>query len=789
MDGTHGTIPARVSIRRTFLVLLGLAAMCLANPSSVAQQSGNRQLIANVFFEGVQNLPVDKAMNYIESKPGQAYSDATAQKDIEKLASSHLCQPIGVRTTPTDDGRVNVIFTVREFRSVVRDVVFKHAKHADVKELQQKVTRIRRGMPLDPTFNQLACYEVQEHLRSQGHYFANVTLEEGFDERHERVVFNITEGPIVRVRSVHFVGQKELATEARLRTQIDSSRALLQTWGGKFNPKMVDSDVFKLEEYYRGNGYLKAHVSRELQFSNDFTMVDIIFHIHEGARYRVQDFMVEGSKNYSREELQSFITLKKDAYFNAFEAEKNVSYLTQYIGYRGNQADVRMIPVEVPNAPDLMRVQFVVEDRPVAYVGQVLIVGNTVTQDRVIRRMLTGIQPGQVLRYPELRIAERDLARLNIFEMAPEKGIRPTVQVLDSPGPFKDILVKVEETRTGSLMLGAGINSDSGFMGSIVLNERNFDLFRLPTSWADFMEGKAFRGAGQELRIEAQPGPYLQRYSISVREPFLFDQPYSLLTSAYYRDRVFDEYTEGRVGGRINLGHQFTKELGGSVGIRMENVNVSNIAFGAPADYTDAYGANTVIAPGVSVYWDRRDSFLRPTEGGKLEFSYEQVFGTNTFPIFNIEGSHYFTLWQRPDGSGKHVLAFRSQASWAGSNAPVYERFFGGGYMSIRGFEFRGVGPNTNGFMTGGTFQFMNSMEYQLPIRANDNLYLVGFLDTGTVERNFSIHDYRVSAGVGMRITVPMMGPVPIALDFGFPIVRAQSDRTQLFSFWIGMYR
>jgi outer membrane protein assembly factor BamA len=381
------------------------------------------------------------------------------------------------------------------------------------------------------------------------------------------------------------------------------------------------------------------------------------------------------------------------------------------------------------------------------------------------------------------------LARLGIFETNPEKGIRPTVQVIDSPGPFQDILVKVEETRTGSLMLGAGINSDNGLMGTIVLNERNFDILRWPTSFDDFFEGKAFRGAGQEFRIEAVPGTQVQRYTISVREPYLFDQPYSLATSLYYRDRIFDEYTEERVGTRVTLGHQFTKEIGASIGFRAEDVNVNNIAAGAPIDYTSAYGHNTVIAPNFTISYDTRDSFMRPTEGGKVELMYEQCFGTNTFPIFNLEATRYFTTWQRPDGSGKHVLLFRSQVSWAGDNTPVYERFFGGGYMSIRGFEFRGVGPNVNGFMVGGDFQFMNSVEYQIPLRANDNLYLVGFIDSGTVESRIGIQDYRVSAGFGVRITVPMLGPVPIALDFGFPIVKSATDRTQVFSFWIGMYK
>jgi outer membrane protein assembly factor BamA len=436
-----------------------------------------------------------------------------------------------------------------------------------------------------------------------------------------------------------------------------------------------------------------------------------------------------------------------------------------------------------------VRVLYQVEDRPQSYVGEVIIVGNTVTRDNVIRRMLQGLQPGQLLHYPELREAERNLARLNIFEMKPEMGIRPTVQALDSPGPFKDILVKVQETRTGSLMLGAGINSNNGLVGSIVLNERNFDLFRFPTSLADFWEGRAFRGAGQELRIEAVPGTLVQRYSVSIREPFLFDRPYSLLASGYYRDRIFEEYTENRWGGRFNLGHQFTREWGGGVGLRIENVNVSNIAFGAPPDYTDAYGQNFILAPSISAAWDTRDSWLRPTEGGKVEFTYEQAFGTNTFPIFNVEATRYFTTYQRPDGSGKHVLAVHAQASWAGSNTPVYERFFGGGYMSIRGFEFRGVGPNVNGFMVGGEFQLLGNIEYQIPLKANDNIYFVAFLDTGTVESSASIRDYRVSAGFGLRLTVPMMGPVPIALDFGFPIVRGPNDRTQIFSFGLSFYK
>jgi outer membrane protein insertion porin family len=281
----------------------------------------------------------------------------------------------------------------------------------------------------------------------------------------------------------------------------------------------------------------------------------------------------------------------------------------------------------------------------------------------------------------------------------------------------------------------------------------------------------------------------LQRYSATFREPFLFDRPYSLTTQAYYYNRIYNEYTETRVGGAFSLGHMLTRNWSITGGLRLEDVDVSNVSFFAPQDYTSIIGSHFVAAPSIATAWDTRDSFMRPTEGGLVKFQYEQAFGSFTYPIFNVEASRYFTTYQRPDGSGRHVLVAYSHVGWAGTETPAYDRFFAGGFNSIRGFQFRGVGPNINGFEVGGDFLFLNGLEYQIPVRANDQLYLVGFVDSGTVESRIGIHDYRVSTGVGLRITVPIMGPVPIAIDFGIPIVRGPGDRTQLVAFWVGLFR
>ena len=795
------TLLRRIAVAMTTATAVWGGPLCIAlvvlSTSATHGQIPSQEIVADIQIRGNRLVPTEQVLNYIYMKVGQAFSNATAQKDVERLALSGLFRrgPT-VSLQPNGNGTVTVVYNVEENPNVVRDVIFRHGNHVSDQELAN-MARIRKGGPLDPIRNRLACFEIQDYYKKQGRLFASVTLEEGEKVGDTRVVFNITEGPVVRVRSIDFTGQNELASSDRLKTQINSGAAWFQRlgWnlGGVYEPMKIEDDVKKIEDYYKNNGFLSVRVSREIRFSEDFQWVDLKFHLEEGVRYKIKNVTIEtNGRLVSRDKLEPLITqTKAGAFFNETKAMIDARAMQDWEGYRAVSATVEAKTFMVPGEDGVVNVVFqeIEKSSEPAKVGNVYIVGNTVTQDRVIRRVI-GLEPGQYLRYPEVKAAENNLARLGLFDASPETGTRPTVTVIeDSDSVFKDVMVNVKETQTGSLMFGAGINSDAGLVGSVVVNERNFDLFRLPTSWEDVWEGRAFRGAGQELRIEAQPGTDTQNYSISWRDPFIFDLPYSLGVSAYYRDRVYDEYTENRYGARFTVGHQFTREISASATLRIENVEVADVAPYAPPDYLTAQGTHFLVAPGFTASFDTRDSYLRPTEGTNMVFSYEQVFGDYTFPILNFEYNRYFTTFQRPDGSGKQVVAIRSQVSYETNNAPVYERFFAGGFRSMRGFEFRGVGPFQDGYNLGGHFMLLNSIEYQVPVRANDNLYFVGFIDSGTVEENVQISTYRVTAGVGLRITIPAMGPVPIALDFGFPIVKGPEDRTQVFSFWVGLFR
>ena len=104
----------------------------------------------------------------------------------------------------------------------------------------------------------------------------------------------------------------------------------------------------------------------------------------------------------------------------------------------------------------------------------------------------------------------------------------PTGPFTPYPDNIVDLDVVLSEAQTGRLMLGVAVNSDAGLVGQILLDEQNFDWTRFPTSWDDFVSGRAWRGAGQRFRIEAAPGTEVQRYLVSFSEPYLLDTPVSL---------------------------------------------------------------------------------------------------------------------------------------------------------------------------------------------------------------------------------------------------------------------
>ncbi len=352
-------------------------------------------------------------------------------------------------------------------------------------------------------------------------------------------------------------------------------------------------------------------------------------------------------------------------------------------------------------------------------------------------------------------------------------------------------ILRVQEGKTGNLTMSVGINSDSGLVGRFALEERNFDWRKLPTNpWTIAGWRNAFRGAGQRFLLEAMPGEKYQRYSVSFQEPLLGSTRFSLGLNGFYYTRYYDEWRERRLGGGVTLGRAWTDRFSTSLSFNGANIRVYDPIAPIP-DLMKVLGDNSQYAFGLSGTYDSRDNSIMPTEGGTLTVNAEQVLGTARFMRGGYDARRYYALHRRGDGSGAWVLGLRSAASVTEGTTPIFERYYAGGFSTIRGFEYRGVTPRWYGYGVGGNFEFYNSVELCFPISADDNFRGVVFVDTGTVESSISKwdSDYRVAPGFGIRLNIPMMGPVPIAFDFAFPINKNTGDVSQMFSFNMGLVR
>ena len=129
-------------------------------------------------------------------------------------------------------------------------------------------------------------------------------LTEGSKPTDTRVVYNIVEGPVVKVEGVEFIGNSG-AMSGRLKQQLVTKRAFGGIIGGKFNPASLELDRKALIEYYQGLGYLAVQISPEVKRSSDMSFVTIVYHIVEGTQYQVAQRQIDGNKSYRHGEARS----------------------------------------------------------------------------------------------------------------------------------------------------------------------------------------------------------------------------------------------------------------------------------------------------------------------------------------------------------------------------------------------------------------------------------------------------------------------------------------------------
>jgi outer membrane protein insertion porin family len=970
-------------------------------------------MVTDVRIVGNRGVPLSKIVPHVRTRAGRPFERSIVESDVRRLMATKMFVKVNPYSRRVDGGVV-VVFELLE-RPTLQYVKYIGNKKIKDKKLQSE-TELKKGDPLDPVSVEDARRKIEDLYHDKGFSKIRVTVIEGNKPDDHGAIFLINEGQKQRVLWTDFVGNT-IASDGRLRTQIESKPGVFWFFKGEVDRKKIDEDIERLTAYYRGLGFFNAKVGRELQFTEGQDWLNLTFVINEGPRYKVRSVSVLGNTKFTTDILSQDLKLKGGDYFNQSQMNADVTTMQDKYGGIGYVfADVKADPrfLEEPGQLDLV---YNITEGDRYRVGEIRV---NIEGDCPRTRLAAiynrlSLRPGDIVDTRKLRDSERRLQASGLFASDPAGGVKPKIvfsppevdseqgngkqkpqvardpnrpsgyrgqspdatdpvigltlvgrmapssetpaaepqvqpipataeQVPDAvvpasgieqPQPIQtnfpaslppvpsrpEVIIRgqytpeggsastlssggswsptqgvsqpnytqvvpsynttpsyaagatsavpsptrlaspttssatgaagpafpapaaqaaptavapaitpegtwqvpsveqravvgegsifgapsdeeltrplpldviARETETGRLMIGAGVNSDAGLFGQFVIDERNFSIRRWPRSWEEIRSGRAWRGDGQQFRLEATPGTEYHRYMISFREPYLFDTEIGLLLSGFYYSRNYYEWDEERLGGRVGLIYQFSHDLSGTLSMRAENVKVSDLISEVDPELTSVRGDNALYGFEAKLAHDTRDSSFLPTQGHLIEFAVEQVVGTWSYPRAEVELRRYFTMHQRPDGSGRHVLTVGGKLQVSGSDTPVYERYYYGGFSTIRGFDYRGVSPiDDYGVRVGGKVGVLASLEYMFPITADDMLRGVVFCDTGASQPSTGDwrDAYRVAPGFGLRITIPAMGPAPIALDLAFPVSHEHGDDINNFSFFIGVGR
>jgi outer membrane protein insertion porin family len=785
----HARRAARVAILAWLLLLAGTV---LGQPVDEGEPDLVDRPIAEIRVEGLHRVPEQLVRNQLRSAVGDPYDPAVVKADVSLLYRLGEFQSIDAVVEPLEDGSVLLVYRLAE-AAIITEVQVVGNKVISDQDLLA-AARVTRGLPRDDFRIDKAKRAIEALYRERGHYLTTVTVDESELDETGVLLFRVIEGPRVKVKAIEFDGNHAFSDD-QLHAEISTRTAFPLFRRGELDEEKLIDDVNTLVRFYEDRGYLDVRVDRTIELSPDHTEVKVTFLIVEGRLFTLHAVRTEPQnlRVFAPAQIENLLDIKPGDVFARKKIDSSRKAIEDAYGLLG-YLDVRVRTQQLrsgdePQVDLLLRI----EEGKQYKVGLVHITGNFLTLDRVIRRELRNLRPGRPYDAREIERAAHRIRATRLFS-----DVHITVLDPDPADPeYRDLLVEVRESNTGSVNFGVAAGSDTGIFGEFSLTQRNFDITDFPESPGELISGRAFRGGGQRFNMTLRPGDELFQYVVSWTEPNFFDTPNTLRVSGLYAEREYRSggstlYDERRLSFPITVGRRLGEFWDLALTGKFERVELDDIDPAAPVDYFAAAGPDDLTSLRASLVRSTVTTINRPGEGSRTELSWEQfgaIGGDYTFSKVDAEYTVFLTM--RRDFLGRaSILKLNARAGYifGSDDAPPYERFYLGG-RSFRGFEFRTISPkgiNRSGRQTddpvGGDWLVFLGAQYEVPLLA-EALTGVVFLDSGTVVDDVGFEDYRVSAGFGVRIYIQQFGPVPIAFDFGFPLREEDGDDTEVFSF------
>ncbi|MBE0535161.1 MAG: outer membrane protein assembly factor [Phycisphaerae bacterium] len=788
-------------------LLAVLCAVVCVGPHARGQNAGSnatdlaQRTIGAVEVQGNVTVSRSRVLATVRARSGQLFDAVSAAEDARRIAQLEGVE-YAYYNTAVVDGTVKLTFVVVE-KNLVRSIAFLGNEAFNDGKLLKELS-FREGDYLDAILINSGIAAIRQLYLSKGYPDAEVRVDNSKLPLGQ-VVFLVDEKTRRVVKEVEFVGNDAFTAGELLKAMKTKPKKYL-FWPVLYNAEEVTGDEAKLAEVYQKRGYLDVQVSSSTTFSEDGRWAYVTFTINEGPVYIVDEILFKGNIFFNDAELLSEMKLKTGDFYSPDRVEFDNKRIRGRFRAEGFvDAAVAMERTFVGSAK--VRVVFTISEGKRYRIGRIDVVGNDQVHDTVIRRILDeeGFTPGEwfnadLARGDGTGNLEQLLRRMVYTESAlieaadgPTAAV-PTEAAAEPTQPFereyRNAQVSIVEGKTGSVMLGAGIASDSGIIGQFTYDERNFDITDWPESWNELIRGKAFRGAGQRLRVSLNPGTVVSTFMVSFTEPYLYDKPVSLETAISGYERARESYDEERLKGYLGFEKRYRDNWRRGFSVRAEQVDVVDVELDAPVEIKDVAGKNDLYGFRLYVRRDTTDNRFLPTRGYNFDAGFEQVAGDYTFGILDGTYRWYKTLHEDL-AERRTVLETKLYGGTIVGNAPAFEKFYAGGTGSIRGFDYRGV--STRGLQTnvlnpkredpiGSDWILVGSTEIAVPL-ASDVFSWLFFVDVGAIDTG----GIRASVGTGIQIMLPQwFGPVPMRFELAAPFIKDDLDETRAFSFSVG---
>ena len=757
----------------------------LLSIAGVAFAAASDFVIKDIRIEGIARTEPGTVLSHLPFQVGDEFTSAKGNTAIHALYGSGLFRDVRLGR----DGNVLVI-EVQE-RPAVASINTQGIRAFDHSAIEQSLRDVglAEGRIFDRAILDRADQEMRRQYLARGYYGVDVkTTVTPLDRNRVRLSIVVDEGEAASIESIRFVGNRVMEDDD-LREQMQLSTTGWMSWYTKSNlysREKLAADIESIRSYYLNNGYLDFKVdSVQVSIAPNKKDIFITINLTEGEQYHITGVELTGDMLGLDDELKSLVKIEPDSIYNAEIINNASTAITDKLSSLG-YAFATARPNPVVTGDNQAKVVYTIDPGRRAYVRHVNIVGNSKTQDEVIRREVRQYEAAW-FDSDKVKLSRDRIDRLGFFDSV-------TVDPKPVPGTRDqvDLEVAVKERPTGSVNLGAGFSTSDG----VILS-------------AGFAQNNIF-GTGKAVSAEVNTSDSTRTYALSLTEPYVTPEGISRSIDLYDRrvdmeelDLANDLEYETR-GAAVSWGIPFTEYDRVFLGAKWENTLV-DAGPRAPARYKrykEDFDDPHALAATIGWSRDSRDNALAPTRG-----TYQRLSAEVTLPVMDLryyrasyQLQHYWPVTR------DLTLAFNGEIgygdSWGGKEYPFFKNFYAGGIGSVRGFENSSLGPkdytdDEDGDGIGGNASLNFSFEMLMPLPGADRtLRWFTFLDGGWVwgdsydkygnveqSMGISLSDLRYSVGVGVAWISPLG---PLKFSIAAPLNDKDGDEVERFQFQIG---